>query len=395
MAVLLLVLAACGGDKESGAGGNDQKEKKSKEKYVLATDDDFISYSDFLKRYEYDDVYEDLTSVSRDASWYYIGEEEYVEIPEKIHGEEVIQYGGMFACNTTVKGVKSTNPNVRTTSGMFQFMDVTESSGVLDLTEFDVRTIVEADSMFQGAKLDGINFGDKEFTELTEAKALFKHAEIKDLNLSTLTFPKLEELREVFYGYKGENLNANIPSLPSLVRIKDLITGEAEIESLEINNLDVSNVSEVRIAFGNFTLGGDSIIDISKWTLPNVEREVDTVYYEDGSESTVEYVKARLIDGYDDARDIAGIDVSSLDGAIHLRNLMTSSSYQKVKVKGENEYEEYLKNKKYMENDFEIVENDISRPEIYANEEKWQEAVRSHERKKKNLEEFEIEVVEQ
>src|SRR5690625_544404 len=194
MTVLLLILVACAGDDESDTGKQGKQENKSKEKYVLATDDDFISYSDFLKRYEYDDVYEDLANVSRDATWYYIGEEEYVEIPEEIQGEEVIKYGGMFAFNTTAKGVKSTNPNVRTTSGMFQFMDLTESGGVLDLTEFDVSTIVEADSMFQGAKLDTINFGDKEFTELTKADELFKGAEIENLDLSSLTFPKLTEL---------------------------------------------------------------------------------------------------------------------------------------------------------------------------------------------------------
>src|SRR5699024_4485208 len=139
--------------------------------------------------------------------------------PEKIQGEEVISYAGMFTDNSSVKGVKSTNPLLRDTSGMFQFVDLTENGGVLDLTEFDFSEVVEAKRMFYGVKLDEINFGDKEFTELEAADELFSDAHIKDLNLSTLTFPKLTKLSKVFYNYKGQNLNANIPSLPNLEEV--------------------------------------------------------------------------------------------------------------------------------------------------------------------------------
>lgn len=409
MISLLCVLAACGGNSGSTSADDGQTDKESStseevkessepdetsKKYVLATDDDFMLYSDFLKRYEYDERYDALRSVEDDAMWYYTGLEEYVEIPDVIQGEEVIKYGGMFAHNTTVKGVKSTNPMARAASGMFQFMDLTESGGVLDLTEFDVSNIVTANSMFGGSTLDTVHFGDKEFTELTEADGLFKDAAIKELDLSTLTFPQLTELNETFYGYTGENLNANIPSLPRLETISYFLHGSASVESLEVNEMDVSNVSEVMAVFGNFSLGGDSIIDISNWELPNIPREITTTYIDD-KEWSINYLQSRLIDGIDSERDIAGIDLSSLDGALHLKDLIESPNYHTIKVKGDNEYQAYLWAKLRVEDSIETGENDIDRPEIYPSKERWERAVEAHERKKQYLEEFEIEVAEQ
>ena len=395
--IFSMMLSACvGGDKSDNNG---MKENKSEKKYVLATDDDFMLYSDFLKRYEYDDSFKDLKDIANDASWYYIGEAEYVEIPEKIHGEEVIKYGGMFAHNTTVKGVKSTNSKVRTANGMFQFMDLTENGGVLDLTKFDFSSMVEGDSMFKGVKLDTIIFGDTEFSELVTAEGWFESSKIKNLDLSTLTFPKLTRPSKVFYGYKGDKLNANIPSLPSLVEINMLIDGEAEIENLQINDLDLSNVSQISVVFGSLQLGGDAFLDLSNWTLPNIERREIATYHvlENGEieKRSANYLQAQLI-AKSDAKttNISGVDLSSLDGAINLRDLITSDNYKKIKVKGQNEYKAYQYDRKHVEESLEINKNDLSRPEIYASEEKRESSKKIYERRVQNLEEFELEVAE-
>lgn len=47
--------------------------------------------------------------------------------------------------------------------------------------------------------------------------------------------------------------------------------------------------------FGNLTLGGDGMIDISHWTLPNVEY-------------AIEYINATIVDRSDRERDIKGIN---------------------------------------------------------------------------------------
>lgn len=171
------------------------------------------------------------------------------------------------------------------------------------------------------------------------------------IDLSTLTFPELTRLYRVFAAYKGENLNANIPSLPNLEEVDTLIGGIAnnvtEIENLQINDIDLSNVSAISDIFQHFTLGGDSVLDLSNWTLPNVPRE-ERISISD-PEDTYMKISGSIIATRHGVPSIAELDISSLDGSILFREIIKSSDFKKVKIKGENEYKGYVSELSYVE----------------------------------------------
>lgn len=95
--------------------------------YTMATDEDF--------------------SGTTNGSFKYIGSAEYVEIPHTIKGVTVTSYSFMFGSNATIKGVKSTNPNITNMSYMFA---MSSSLSSIDLTQFDTSNVQNMTCMFDG-----------------------------------------------------------------------------------------------------------------------------------------------------------------------------------------------------------------------------------------------------
>ncbi len=144
--------------------------------YVLATDAEFTG--------------------SSSGDFHYIGDAEYVAIPNVIKGIRVTSYQGMFHYSG-VKGVYSDNPNIESMAFMFKgttsdtltvtlnTANTTEMSQmfqdsnakVLDLSAMDVSSVVHMSSMFDGAKatvidLSGWNMRNVYYTNTMFADAL-------------------------------------------------------------------------------------------------------------------------------------------------------------------------------------------------------------------------------
>ena len=118
-------------------------------KYVMASDDDF--------------------SGERNGEFRYIGTDEYVEIPHVIKGVNVTSYQRMFE-NTSVKGVKSTNPNVIDMSYMFKGSQAT----ILDLSSFNTENVTDMRCMFYNSQATILDLSSFNTENVIDMSWMFK-----------------------------------------------------------------------------------------------------------------------------------------------------------------------------------------------------------------------------
>jgi len=175
-------------------------------KYTLATDDDFIKIGDDFQ---------------------YIGTDEYVEIPHVIQGENVESYKSMFA-GTSVKGVKSTNPNVINMGYMFagstaDTLDLSDlnTAGVLymyemfsgsqarnlDLSSFDTSNVVQMGGMFALTKATTLDLSSFDTSNVTDMQSMFYNSEATSIDLSSFDTSNVTDMQSMFYNAKTTTLD--------------------------------------------------------------------------------------------------------------------------------------------------------------------------------------------
>lgn len=133
------------------------------EGYVWATDEDFEFISSTLSDYYKDGVR---------GYFNYIGEGEYIAIPNTIQGVPMNSYYRLFRgyIGSQLKGVASYNENVTNMTSMFQNCGSLTS---LDLSSFDTSNVTNMSSMFDGSGATTLDLSSFDTSNVTNMANMF------------------------------------------------------------------------------------------------------------------------------------------------------------------------------------------------------------------------------
>ena len=120
----------------------DTPQSPSEPEWKMATDGDFI--------WVQEEGGYPISGKSEKGFFKYVGDKEYVIIPNSIHGYDMKNYRKMFIDNDLVKGVSSSNPKITSMAFMFYNSNLTK----LDLSNFDTSDVIYLTGMFTNANID-------------------------------------------------------------------------------------------------------------------------------------------------------------------------------------------------------------------------------------------------
>ncbi len=241
---------------------------KVRDGYVLATDDDF----------------EGVTN----GDFWYIGNDEYIEIPHTIKGKNITSYTGMFR-NTSVKGVKSTNKNVTDMSYMF----ADSQSTTLDLSSFDTRNVTNMDNMFSSSQATmgyAQTQADADRFNGVSTKLIFKVRDADDYVLATdgdfqgvsnggFRYIGSDKYVEIPHTIKGQNItsyqamfqNTSVKGVKSTNKnVTDMnnMFKDSKATTLDLRFLDTKSVIDMSYMFYN---NQATLLDLSSFDTGIVE----------------------------------------------------------------------------------------------------------------------------
>ena len=171
------------------------------EEYVLATDDDF--------------------SGTGNGNFRYIGTDEYVAIPHIIKGVPVTSYNSMFR-DTSVKGVTSTNKNVRDMGYMFSGTQATS----LNLSSFDTSSATDMYRMFHNSKATSLDLRSFDTSNVTDMSYMFYRSP------ATIGYARTQS--------DADNFNSSSNKSAGLTFIVKDISEEEEEEEEEIETGEIT-----------------------------------------------------------------------------------------------------------------------------------------------------------
>ncbi|WP_353096125.1 BspA family leucine-rich repeat surface protein [Tissierella praeacuta] len=238
------------------------KPEDSNVKYTLATDADF--------------------SGAKNGLFKYTGTDEYVEIPHFINGVEVTSYASMFS-NTSVKGVKSTNPNITYMSNMFYNSKATE----LDLSELDTSNVIDMGSMFMGSQatkiigLDGLDT-----SKVTNMQSMFNKSQATELDLSSFKTTNVTNMGTMFQESKAIKIDLSSFNTSNVTRMDSMFKNSQATE-LDLSSFNTSKVDNMYQMFTNSKV---ITLDLSSFDTANVTN-MSAMFYD--SEATVGYARTQ------------------------------------------------------------------------------------------------------
>ena len=206
-------------------GWAEEVEPEETSKYTLATDDDFIKIGDDFQ---------------------YIGTDEYVEIPHVIQGENVESYKSMFA-GTSVKGVKSTNPNVINMGYMF----AGSTADSLDLSELNTAGVRYMSEMFWGSQATSIVFGSSFDTSSVKGMyAMFRDSQALALDLSRFDTSQVTTMESMFNGSQATTLDLSSFNTSNVTNMQDMFK-DSQATNIDLSSFDTINVTTMYSMFRN------------------------------------------------------------------------------------------------------------------------------------------------
>ncbi len=182
-------------------------------KYKLATDEDFIVHD------------------GAEGLFTYIGDDEYIILPEKINGYNLWNMRGenltgMFSGNTSIKGVACFGNNLTRVGEAFKNMPFTsidvrflntsnvsifsrafegcENLTELDLSSWDTSKATYLNSLLSNcAALRELDLSSWDTSGVTTARSMFYNcAALRELDISEFTHEVMEDITYIFYGVK-------------------------------------------------------------------------------------------------------------------------------------------------------------------------------------------------
>ena len=209
--VLLAAYDSETGDDDSGSG-----------EYVLATDDDFV------KKF-----------------WYYeyIGQDEYIILPDLVHGEPLSVYTMFMA--KPVKGVRVDNPNLQYLNCMF----ADSPSETLDLSGINTASVLSMREMFYGSSATSINLTGWDTSNVTDMEQMFREAKVNSLDLSHFNTSKVTNMMFMFLGAEASSLNVNGFDTSNITDMLGMFELMTNLTSLDLSSFDTSNVTNMDSMF--------------------------------------------------------------------------------------------------------------------------------------------------
>lgn len=119
-------------------------------------------------------------SGNKDGEFKYIGNADYVELPNGINGIPITSYKNMFE-GTVVQGVISTNRDIVDMSGMFR----NNKSQDLDVSTLTTSKVVDMSHMFEGTIAKELDLRKFETESLVNMSAMFKNTQLEEIDLGS------------------------------------------------------------------------------------------------------------------------------------------------------------------------------------------------------------------
>lgn len=224
---------------------------KSEDGYVLAIDEDF----------EFKDDYNGYPVGIETGYYLYIGDEEYVEIPNKINGHELTSYYKMFDY-AIVKGVKSTNENITN----MRYMFLRSKASELDLSKLNTSNVTDMYGMFQQNEATQLNVSGFDTSNVTTMRFMFFQSKARELDLSNFNTSNVTDMFGMFENSKATKLNVSsfdTRNVTDMGRMFDRV----QATQLNISNFDTSNVTNMSLMFN---LSEATSLDLSNFNTSNV-----------------------------------------------------------------------------------------------------------------------------
>jgi hypothetical protein len=222
--------------------------------YVLAKDSDFIG-----------DI---------DGQFQYVGDAEYVIVPEVIKGVRITSTACMFK-GSTVKGVICDNPNITDMRAMFwdartneiEFIqnkprsalelmlntsNVTDMSWMFNgavveeliLTSFDTSKVEDFSAMFQGSRAKTIDVSTFDTSSGVYFTQMFDNTFAEDINLRHFDVSNAKNLNNMFSRSKFKNLDLRHFDTSKTEFMSNMFA-DCEATSIDISRFNFSNVSDI------------------------------------------------------------------------------------------------------------------------------------------------------
>src|SRR5699024_7223666 len=164
-------------DKLSKTGGNPSSVTFAV-KYKIPSDEDFIG--------------------TVNGSYRYIGKDDYIEVPHTIRGTKLTSYRRMFE-NTNVKGVVSTNKNIKDMSEMFKG----NTSSELDVSAMDTTSVTDMSGMFDGLQVRHLDLRNFNTVNVTDISRMFKDTQLEEIDLGSFNLSKVTSSDDLFKNTKA------------------------------------------------------------------------------------------------------------------------------------------------------------------------------------------------
>ncbi len=245
--------------------------------YVLATDDDFDIFT--IENWIYDeedgyyqDGYIDIQQ--------YVGDDDYIIIPEYINDNLVTSAYGMFGVvfewdneesenrtyySTTVKGVATLNSNITNMINMFyenesttlelKYLDtsnVTDMDSIfsynkattLDLSLWDTSKVTDMGGMFQSSQATSIDLSSFDTSNVSDMSRMFNSSQITTLDLSSFDTSNVTDMSWMLSGSQTTNLDLSIFNTANVTNMNGIFY-QSQASTLDLSSFDTSNVIDM------------------------------------------------------------------------------------------------------------------------------------------------------
>ena len=204
--------------------------------YEVAKDEDFVFVENSAAGYIVN---------GKKGNFQYRGTDDYVEIPATIHGHVLTNYMRLFShAPETLKGVKSTNPNIRGVHAMF----TGSTNPTLDLSQFDTSNMTDLGYMFESSFTKEVNFGNMDTSKVVVFSRMFQNSYIEKLDLSNFDTSKAHQMDYMFHNSKATEIDVSSFNTSTVMYMNNMFS-YTKAKTLDVSGFDTTNVNNMSSMF--------------------------------------------------------------------------------------------------------------------------------------------------
>lgn len=219
--------------------------------YVLAKDSDFIG--------------------DRNGQFQYVGDAEYVIVPDVIKGVRITSTACMFK-GSVVKGVICDNPAITDMRGMFWDARSNELEIIQNKPRSAVELILNTSNvtdmswMFNGAVIEELILTSFDTSKVEDFSVMFEGARAKTIDVSTFNTKSGVNFGGMFRATLPETLNIKHFDTSNAEILTEMFAG-SKVKTLDLRHFDTSKAHFMNLMFSEAEA---TTIDISRFNFGNV-----------------------------------------------------------------------------------------------------------------------------